>query len=284
MRQRAALFVKLMVGMHGNHTRLHNPAGCSPDPNTGENFSQYPGDGLKPQKAADKAAKGGGSPADWRYARGGYDPNTGIKIYTVDADGLVWRLDPQLGDPDEEPSLVPNPNNFRAFGSGPTSCHWGEVTMPLRRADISLKEGNSSSLVLAALAALSIAALSCIRTTHGYAGACKPIDGTGNGLVSYFRALMTSGDSLRIGLQLPLVTHAEVQQVQTDSVCVRAQEALDAYIRTTTDTPSGLGPRALYVVSIGDHFAVHSPPSDPFREGVVHIFSPTWTMLEVTQY
>lgn len=156
--------------------------------------------------------------------------------------------------------------------------------MSSRIAGGSYKEGNASLFVCATIAVLSISALSCIKTTHGYAGACKPTDGTGNGLVSYFRALMTPADSLRIGLQLPLVSQAEVQQVQTDSVCVRAQEALDAYIRTTTDTPSGLGPRALYVISIGDHYAVHSPPSDPFREGVVHIFSPTWTMLEVTQY
>lgn len=110
---------------HTHPNRKNDPVyGCPPDPNTGEKFSQYPGDGLKPQKAGDKAAKGGGSPADWRYARDEYDPNTGIKIYSIDADGRVWRLDPQLSDPDEEPSLVPNPNNFRAFGSGPTSCHW----------------------------------------------------------------------------------------------------------------------------------------------------------------
>ncbi len=94
-----------------------------PNPD-GTKWSQYPGDGLKPKKAGDKAAQGGGSPADWRYARDEYDPTTGITIYSVDADGRVWRLDPQLNDTDEEPSLVPNPNNFRAFGSGPTSCHW----------------------------------------------------------------------------------------------------------------------------------------------------------------
>ncbi len=97
--------------------------GCASGPE-GQKYSQYPGDGLRPRRAEDKAAKGGGSPADWRYARSGYDSTTGIKVYSIDADGRVWRLDPQLSVTDEEPSLVSNPNNFRAFGSGPTSCHW----------------------------------------------------------------------------------------------------------------------------------------------------------------
>lgn len=106
------------------HTHPNKPGhkvyGC-PDSPAGVPQSQFPGDGKEVPLAGDKAKNGGGSPADWRFAR-----DQTLPVFVVDADGTVWRLDPQVNDTSSNPAQIPNPNKFvfRALEGSSRTCDW----------------------------------------------------------------------------------------------------------------------------------------------------------------
>jgi hypothetical protein len=106
--------------------------GCLPNSDTGEHYSQYPGDGLKPYYApASDSAKenygtGGGSLSDWLHA---LSPSPGHNEYIIYKDGTVYRLGPGQ-------SIENNSNYWSAFGAArdpskpAAKCTWPKKYSP----------------------------------------------------------------------------------------------------------------------------------------------------------
>ena len=114
---------------------------------------------------------------------------------------------------------------------------------------------------------------------HARTDMCDPPDSTSAALLEIVQGMMSPDDSLRIDLQLPLVSAAEVTVVQSDSTCLRATEALDDLTREHYPGAEGFGPRPVYVIAVGDYFGVYEHDPDAGHWGGFHFFSPIWAYL-----
>jgi hypothetical protein len=124
-----------VVGYYHTHSIIppDSAYGCLPDKDTGEKYSQYPGDGLKPYYAPkEDSAKynyeyGGGSMDDWLHS---YLPPAHPE-YVVWKDGTIYRIGPGTGT-----GMMNNPNYWSAFGAARDStkpaakCTWPKKYTP----------------------------------------------------------------------------------------------------------------------------------------------------------
>ena len=94
--------------------------GCGFDQDSLQYYSDYPGDGRRPAMLPKMEDEGGGSDADWSWARTHQMP-----LYVIWKDGTVYRLDPGYVGPHQS-----NPYHWRAFGPGTRKCAWPRTYNP----------------------------------------------------------------------------------------------------------------------------------------------------------
>src|SRR5688572_1567739 len=83
------------------------------------------------------------------------------------------------------------------------------------------------------------------------AQACKPADNLSATVSAEIRKLVTTNNSVRDSLRLPLVSASQVVIVNDTLVCDRVRVALDSMIAAETPDPINLGPRPIYAIKIG---------------------------------
>jgi hypothetical protein len=100
----------MLVAVYHTHPSGTNEKTYGCNPIEGKPQAQTLNDGLPVPRAAPNA-QGGGSPGDWQAA------NQGFPHYTINKDGFLWRLDPNVPDQDRRK----NPNKWN-WKKAPPGC------------------------------------------------------------------------------------------------------------------------------------------------------------------
>lgn len=120
-----------------------------------------------------------------------------------------------------------------------------------------------------------------LYSANGHAQNCKTADATSAAMISQLNEMMTGDSTIRVNLQLPVTNSSQIVFVSTDSVCLRARQALDSLTHATNpSSPSTIPARALYVISVGGYVAVADPTDGASGWLPMYIFDPLWSFLQ----
>ncbi len=121
-------------------------------------------------------------------------------------------------------------------------------------------------------------------TLTAQASSCGQGGGIAPNVAYEIRSMMTPVNSVRDSLKLPLVSGSEVVVVSDTAVCNRVRQALDSMITATTPDAINLGPRPIYAIRIGNHYAAINPRSQIGEFVPVFFFNERFTYLSLLAF
>jgi hypothetical protein len=122
-----------------------------------------------------------------------------------------------------------------------------------------------------------------------FAQSCHAADSESASMLIDIRKIADTADAsavlMRSKLHTPAVSAAQVILVTSDSVCVRARQALDSLIHASNPNAANpLPARALYVIRVGSVTAVRDANARAGEYSPIEFFDPQWSFLGTMLY
>lgn len=106
---------------------------------------------------------------------------------------------------------------------------------------------------------------------------CKTAADTSARLTAEVRGIMTPTNKVRLQAKVPVTPPAEISLISDESTCIRALDALNAYIfSTSANPPSPLPEYPVYVLRVGSYFGVFDPEQRVGEWHIIEFFDSLW--------
>lgn len=120
----------------------------------------------------------------------------------------------------------------------------------------------------------------CLPVVANSQVVCRPADDLSANLIQQLSDMLTTGDSLRMSLTVPVVPASQVTLVTNEATCTRAREVQDSVIASSNSSYLPPYPsRPLYVVSVGTYYASLDTSNSEAEWRSVYIWDDHWRFL-----
>jgi hypothetical protein len=134
------------------------------------------------------------------------------------------------------------------------------------------------------LVILMAAGIGILSARVAQAQSCKAPDTLASNVAYELRRIASNDNTLRDKLRLPLAKPNQVVLVSDTAICTRVRQALDSMIKSVTPDPINLGPRPIYTIRVGSHYAAINPGSQAGEFTPVFIFDSRFTYLSMLAF